>query len=105
MEPKKLKKYPFYLSRRIETEESIETEIEATSWSEARDLLAKQCTTRIISDEQWEAGGTFITGRDYAVHLLATDRPEYEEAMQERKETEARNESIFQDCTWDGDYW
>ena len=105
MEPKKLKKYPFFLSRRIELEESIETEIEATSWSEARDLLAKQCTTRIISDEQWEAGGTFITGRNYAVHLLHTDKPEHKEAMQERKETEARNESIFQDCTWDEDYY
>ena len=99
------KKYPFHLTRRIETEETIETEIEATSWSEARDKLAKQCTIRIISDEQWEARGTFITGRDYSVQLLVTDKPEHKEAMQERKETEARNESIFQDCTWDGDYW
>ena len=105
MESKKLKKYPFYLSRRIETEESIETEIEATSWSEARDLLAKQCTTRIISDEQWEAEGTFITGRNYAVHLLHTDKPEHKAAMQERKETEAKGESIFKDCTWDEDYY
>jgi len=105
MDSKKVKKYPFHLSRRIELEESIETEIEATSWSEARDKLARQCINRTITDEQWEARGTSETGRQYAVHLLATDRPEYEEAMQERKETEARNESIFKDCIWDEDYY
>ena len=105
MDSKKVKKYPFHLSRRIETEESIETEIEATSWSEARDLLAKQCTTRIISDEQWEAEGTFITGRNYAVHLLVTDKPEHEAALQELEEARANQESIFKDCIWDGDYW
>ena len=35
------KKYPFYITRRVQTEEHIETEIEATSWAEAKDLLGQ----------------------------------------------------------------
>ena len=105
MEPKKLKKYPFVLYRRIQIEDEIHTDIEANSWSEARDLLAKKCVCKEFTDSQWEERGSAQTGSDYAVHLMHTGQPEHEAAMQERKETEAEGKSIFQDCTWDGDYW
>ena len=103
MDSKKLKKYPFYITRRVQTEEHIETEIEATSWSEARDLLGRKCDADRFKESEWE--GTATTGIDYAVHLMHTGDAKHEAAMQERKEIESRDESIFHDCVWDGDYW
>ena len=99
------KKYPFVLYRRTQIEDEIHTDIEANSWSEARDLLAKKCITNQFTDSQWEERGSAQTGSDYSVHLMITGHPEHEAAMQERKEIESRDESIFQDCIWDGDYW
>ena len=99
------KKYPFVLYRRTQIEDEIHTDIEANSWSEARDLLAKKCITKQFTDSQWEERGSAQTGSDYAVHLMITGQPEHEAAMQERKEIESRDESIFHDCVWDGDYW
>ena len=99
------KKYPFVLYRRTQIEDEIHTDIEANSWSEARDLLAKKCMSREFTDSQWEEQGTAQTGSDYAVHLMITGEEKHEAAMQERKEIESRDESIFHDCVWDGDYW
>ena len=99
------KKYPFVLYRRTQIEDEIHTDIEANSWSEARDLLAKKCITNQFTDSQWEERGSARTGSDYAVHLMITGEEKHEAAMQERKEIESRDESIFQDCIWDGDYW
>jgi len=99
------KKYPFVLYRRTQIEDEIHTDIEANSWSEARDLLAKKCVSREFTDSQWEERGSAQTGSDYAVHLMVTGEEKHEAAMQERKEIESRDESIFQDCIWDGDYW
>ena len=99
------KKYPFCLYRRTQIEDEIHTDIEANSWSEARDLLAKKCVSREFTDSQWEERGSARTGSDYAVHLMITGEEKHEAAMQERKEIESRDESIFQDCIWDGDYW
>ena len=36
---------------------------------------------------------------------MHTGQPEHEAAMQERRETEAKDESIFKDCIWDEDYF
>ena len=99
------KKYPFVLYRRTQIEDQIYTDIEANSWSEARDLLAKKCISREFTDSQWEERGSAQTGSDYAVHLMVTGEEKHEAAMQERKEIESRDESIFHDCIWDGDYW
>ena len=99
------KKYPFVLYRRTQIEDEIHTDIEANSWSEARDLLAKKCVSREFTDSQWEERGSAQTGSDYAVHLMITGEEKHEAAMQERKEIESRDESIFHDCVWDGDYW
>lgn len=99
------KKYPFVLYRRTQIEDEIHTDIEANSWSEARDLLAKKCITKQFTDSQWEERGSAQTGSDYAVHLMVTGEEKHEAAMQERKEIESRDESIFHDCIWDGDYW
>ena len=99
------KNYPFVLYRRTQIEDEIHTDIEANSWSEARDLLAKKCTSNQFTDSQWEERGSAQTGSDYAVHLMVTGEEKHEAAMQERKEIESRDESIFHDCVWDGDYW
>ena len=99
------KKYPFALYRRTQIEDEIHTDIEANSWSEARDLLAKKCVCKEFTDSQWEERGSAQTGSDYAVHLMVTGEEKHEAAMQERKEIESRDESIFHDCVWDGDYW
>ena len=99
------KKYPFVLYRRTQIEDEIHTDIEANSWSEARDLLAKKCISKQFTDSQWEERGSAQTGSDYAVHLMVTGEEKHEAAMQERKEIESRDESIFHDCIWDGDYW
>ena len=99
------KKYPFVLYRRTQIEDEIHTDIEANSWSEARDLLAKKCTSNQFTDSQWEERGSAHTGSDYAVHLMHTDQPEHEAALQELEEARAKDESIFKDCIWDGDYW
>ena len=99
------KKYPFVLYRRTQIEDEIHTDIEANSWSEARDLLAKKCVCKEFTDSQWEERGSAQTGSDYAVHLMVTGEEKHEAAMQERKEIESRDESIFHDCIWDGDYW
>ena len=99
------KKYPFVLYRRTQIEDEIHTDIEANSWSEARDLLAKKCVSREFTDSQWEERGSAQTGSEYAVHLMVTGEEKHKAAMQERKEIESRDESIFQDCIWDGDYW
>ena len=99
----KVKKYPFYITRRVQTEEHIETEIEATSWAEAKDLLGHKCDANRFKESEWE--GTATTGVDYAIHLIHTSDAKHEAAMQERKETEAKGKAIFQDCTWDKDYW
>ena len=99
------KKYPFVLYRRTQIEDEIHTDIEANSWSEARDLLAKKCTSNQFTDSQWEEQGSAHTGSDYAVHLMHTDQPEHKTALQELEEARVNQESIFQDCIWDGDYW
>ena len=99
------KKYPFALYRRTQIEDEIHTDIEANSWSEAWDLLAKKCTTNQFTDSQWEEQGIAHTGSDYAVHLMHTGQPEHEAALQELEEARVNQESIFQDCIWDGDYW
>ena len=99
------KKYPFVLYRRTQIEDEIHTDIEANSWSEARDLLAKKCTTNQFTDSQWEEQGSAHTGSDYAVHLMHTDQPEHKTALQELEEARVNQESLFQDCIWDGDYW
>ena len=99
------KKYPFCLYRRTQIEDEIHTDIEANSWSEARDLLAKKCTSNQFTDSQWEEQGSAHTGSDYAVHLMHTDQPEHKAALQELEEARVNQESLFQDCIWDGDYW
>ena len=99
------KKYPFVLYRRTQIEDEIHTDIEANSWSEARDLLAKKCTSNQFTDSQWEEQGSAHTGSDYAVHLMHTGQPEHEAALQELEEARANQESIFKDSIWDGDYW
>ena len=99
------KKYPFVLYRRTQIEDQIYTDIEANSWSEARDLLAKKCVCKEFTDSQWEARGSAQTGSDYAVHLMHTGQPEHEAARQELEEARANQESIFKDSIWDGDYW
>ena len=99
------KKYPFVLYRRTQIEDEIHTDIEANSWSEARDLLAKKCTTNQFTDSQWEEQGSAHTGSDYAVHLMHTDQPEHKTALQELEEARVNQESIFKDSIWDGDYW
>ena len=99
------KKYPFVLYRRTQIEDEIHTDIEANSWSEARDLLAKKCTSNQFTDSQWEEQGSAHTGSDYAVHLMHTDQPEHKTALQELEEARVNQESLFQDCIWDGDYW
>ena len=99
------KKYPFALYRRTQIEDEIHTDIEANSWSEARDLLAKKCVCREFTDSQWEERGSAHTGSDYAVHLMHTGQPEHEAAMKQLEEARAKDESIFKDCTWDEDYF
>ena len=99
------KKYPFCLYRRTQIEDEIHTDIEANSWSEARDLLAKKCTSNQFTDSQWEEQGSAHTGSDYAVHLMHTDQPEHKAALQELEEARAKDESIFKDCIWDEDYF
>ena len=99
------KKYPFCLYSRTQIEDEIHTDIEANSWSEARDLLAKKCITNQFTDSQWEERGSAQTGSDYAVHLMHTDQPEHKAALQELEEARARDESIFKDCIWDEDYF
>jgi len=99
------KKYPFVLYRRTQIEDEIHTDIEANSWSEARDLLAKKCVCKEFTDSQWEERGSAHTGSDYAVHLMHTGQPEHEAAQQELEEARANQESIFKDSIWDGDYW
>ena len=99
------KKYPFVLYRRTQIEDEIHTDIEANSWSEARDLLAKKCVCKEFTDSQWEEQGSAHTGSDYAVHLMHTDQPEHKTALQELEEARVNQESLFQDCIWDGDYW
>jgi|TARA_A100001011_G_scaffold315725_1_gene334476 hypothetical protein len=96
------KKYPFVLYRRTQLEEQIHTDIEADSWSEARDRLAKKCTSKEFTDSQWEEQGTAQTGSDYAVHIMHTGESKHEAAIQEMKEAD---EPIFKDCIWDGDYF
>ena len=99
------KKYPFVLYRRTQLEEQIHTDIEANSWSEARDRLAKKCTSNQFTDSQWEEQGTAQTGSDYAVHLMHTGESKHEAAIQELEEARVKDESIFKDCIWDGDYF
>ena len=99
------KKYPFVLYRRTQIEDQIYTDIEANSWSEARDLLAKKCTSNQFTDSQWEERVSAQTSSDYAVHLMHTGQPEHEAALQELEEARGNQESIFKDSIWDGDYW
>ena len=99
------KKYPFALYRRTQIEDEIHTDIEANSWSEARDLLAKKCTSNQFTDSQWEEQGSAHTGSDYAVYLMHTGQPEHEAALQELEEARAKDESIFKDSIWGEDYF